>query len=128
MACRTRIRARGWNALGAGPGSLSGYIPVISKAQSSLRPQQRPSVTINNLAADAHTRKKYMTTSQELLSAWNPWLSNLCTHEFAGLEAAEPTNTILETVDPRIFDVEHWYTECGDNFNALRVHKAVHQE
>lgn len=61
--------------------------------------------------------------------AWNTSLSHSWTHEYLGLEAAELAKFVTsETRDPRIFDIDHWFRECGDDFNALCEHNPLHRE
>lgn len=61
--------------------------------------------------------------------AWNTSFSNCWTHEYVGLEAADlAENVTPETRDPRVFDIDHWYKDCGDDFNALCEHDPFHRE
>jgi hypothetical protein len=61
--------------------------------------------------------------------AWNSYLAGDITHEYTGL-AAEPLVTLVtdETNDPRIMELEHWFSECGDSFNSKCDHDPVEQE
>lgn len=43
--------------------------------------------------------------------AWNYRLAGPDPNEYSGLRAAIRSNTPVR--DPRIFDIEHWYSECG---------------
>lgn len=61
--------------------------------------------------------------------AWNTSLSSWWGHEYRDLEAADLAEQVTpETRDPRVFDIDHWYSNCGDDFNALCEHNPVHQE
>lgn len=61
--------------------------------------------------------------------AWNISLSNWWSHEFVGLDAAASTEQVTsETRDPRIFDLDHWYQACGNDFNALCQHNPIHRK
>lgn len=61
--------------------------------------------------------------------AWNTSLSHSWTHEYLGLEAAELAKFVTsETRDPRIFDIDHWFRECGDDLNAQCEHNPLRRE
>jgi hypothetical protein len=47
--------------------------------------------------------------------------------EFAGLKATSLVNRVVrnETHDPRTFDLEHWYSACGDDLAAKCDHDPV---
>jgi WW domain len=50
--------------------------------------------------------------------AWNFYLAAGGPSEFAGLRASRIAQSIMETTkDPRIYDLEHWYSDCGYDFN-----------
>lgn len=50
--------------------------------------------------------------------AWNAHMSGSRPNEFAGLQAVRRTRLVTEkTRDPRIYDIEHWYSRCGDGLN-----------
>jgi hypothetical protein len=61
--------------------------------------------------------------------AWNSYLAGDITHEYIGL-IAEPLVRLVtdETSDPRIMDLEHWFSECGDSFNSKCDHDPVELE
>jgi hypothetical protein len=60
---------------------------------------------------------------------WDTWSLDLYTHEYVGVKAVELSYAITpDTLDPRRYDIEHWYAECGDNFNALCAHNIIRQE
>lgn len=55
--------------------------------------------------------------------AWNFRLAAGGPSEFANLEAAQRANEVTQTTrDPRIYDLEHWYSDCGDKLNPSCSH------
>lgn len=55
--------------------------------------------------------------------AWNFHLAAGSPSEFANLEAAQRANEVTQTTrDPRIYDLEHWYSGCGDKLNPSCSH------
>jgi hypothetical protein len=55
--------------------------------------------------------------------AWNFHLAAGGPSELADLEAAQRANLVTQTTrDPRIYDLEHWYSDCGDNLNPSCSH------
>jgi hypothetical protein len=58
--------------------------------------------------------------------AWNTSLANPWTHEYVGLEAADLAKYVTpETRDPRIFDIDHWDNDCGNDLNAVCEHDPI---
>lgn len=45
-------------------------------------------------------------------------------HEYKGLRAAKRYAKLIgpDTRDPRVYELEHWYSECGRNVNAQCEH------
>lgn len=55
--------------------------------------------------------------------AWNFHLAAGVPSEFANLKAAQRANEVTQTTrDPRIYDLNHWYSDCGDNLNPSCSH------
>lgn len=55
--------------------------------------------------------------------AWNAHMSGPRPNEFSGLQAVRQTRLVTEkTRGPRIYDVEHWYSSCGDYLNPGCYH------
>jgi hypothetical protein len=47
-------------------------------------------------------------------------------NEDSGLLAARHTSSVKpSTRDPRIFDLQHWYSDCGDDINAQCSHDPI---
>ena len=50
--------------------------------------------------------------------AWNFHFAAGGPSEFMGLRATEKVDSITETTkDPRIYDLDHWYSDCAKSFN-----------
>ena len=61
--------------------------------------------------------------------AWNTSFANWWTHEYVGLEGADLARAVTpETRDPRIFDIDHWDKDCGDDLNALCEHDPIRRQ
>lgn len=61
--------------------------------------------------------------------AWNTYLSGSGVNEYMGLNAAKYASQVkASTRDPRILDLDHWYSDCGSNINAKCEHDPVFQE
>ena len=55
--------------------------------------------------------------------AWNHYLAGQGTTEYSGLKAvALVTQITAKTVDPRVYDIQHWYSYCSDDFNPTCAH------
>ena len=59
--------------------------------------------------------------------AWNASLAGDSGSEFTGLYATTLMNRVVrgETHDPRTFELEHWFSECGDDLTAKCSHDPV---
>ncbi|KAH0561970.1 hypothetical protein GP486_003321 [Trichoglossum hirsutum] len=58
--------------------------------------------------------------------AWNCRLSGSGANEFTGLHAALRAPLVPEnTRDPRIYDIEHWYSSCGDGMHPGCIHDPI---
>ena len=61
--------------------------------------------------------------------AWNYSLAGSEGGEYAGLRATHLAAEITdETRDPRIFDLEHWYSPCRGSFNLPCEHDPVYRK
>lgn len=61
--------------------------------------------------------------------AWNSSLSGTDVNEYAGLKAAKLAGLVCaSTRDPRTFDLDHWYLDCGDDINAACSHDPILRE
>lgn len=61
--------------------------------------------------------------------AWNTSLSGPGVNEYSGLKAANlATQVKASTRDPRILELEHWYSSCGDDINAKCEHDPIFLE
>ena len=56
--------------------------------------------------------------------AWNCYLFGPGENEFSKLQAAVLVKALIsdDTRDPRTFDLEHWYSDCGDDISAACNH------
>jgi hypothetical protein len=58
--------------------------------------------------------------------AWNAHYSSSGTNEYSNLLAARHSSKVKpSTRDPRILDLHHWYSDCGDDINAQCEHDPV---
>jgi hypothetical protein len=58
--------------------------------------------------------------------AWNSRLFGPGTNEFSHLHAARRAHSVPEMArDPRIYDIEHWYSRCGDDFKPGCKHDPI---
>ncbi|KAL8694789.1 MAG: hypothetical protein Q9218_000635 [Villophora microphyllina] len=58
--------------------------------------------------------------------AWDTSLSGPDLNEYTGLNAAKFADQVRpSTRDPRILDLNHWYTNCGDDINANCAHDPI---
>jgi len=49
--------------------------------------------------------------------AWNTHLAGSSVNEFSGLAAGQLASRVTgQTRDPRLYHIEHWYSDCGDSF------------
>jgi len=61
--------------------------------------------------------------------AWNCYLAPEGQSEYVDLAAAKLASVVnSETNDPRIFEIEHWYSPCGDDINSSCIHDPVVRE
>jgi hypothetical protein len=61
--------------------------------------------------------------------AWNYHLAGSGACEYDGLNATKLAHLVTgETRDPRIYDLEHWYENCGDYVNSLCLHDPIYRE
>lgn len=61
--------------------------------------------------------------------AWNTYLSGSGANEYTGLNATRYASQVkASTRDPRILDLDHWYSDCGSNINAECEHDPIIQE
>jgi len=61
--------------------------------------------------------------------AWNSSLSGPGVNEYTGLNAAKLADQFkTSSRDPRIFDLMHWYSVCGNNINAQCPHDPIFRE
>ena len=61
--------------------------------------------------------------------AWNCSLAGSENNEYAGLRAAALARLVTdETRDPRIYDLEHWYSPCGRYMNPSCEHDPVYRK
>jgi len=61
--------------------------------------------------------------------AWNTSLSGIGANEYTGLRAAVNAAQVNNsTRDPRIYDLDHWYSDCGYKINPKCEHDPVSQE
>jgi hypothetical protein len=61
--------------------------------------------------------------------AWNVYISAPETSEFSNLNAAARSMSVTsDTRDPRIFDLEHWYSDCSDDLNPSCSHDPIARE
>ena len=61
--------------------------------------------------------------------AWNCHLAGTRNNEFSGLQAARQADSVTkETRDPRIYDLEHWYSPCGDQIHPGCSHDPITRE
>jgi hypothetical protein len=61
--------------------------------------------------------------------AWNTYLSGRGVNEYTGLSAASYASQVnASTRDPRIFDLDHWHSECGSDINAKCEHDPIFRE
>ncbi|KAH7333254.1 hypothetical protein BKA65DRAFT_564395 [Rhexocercosporidium sp. MPI-PUGE-AT-0058] len=56
--------------------------------------------------------------------AWNFWLAGPEPNEYSGLRAAGKTSA-PPVRDPRVYDIEHWYSECGKYMRPRCLHDPV---
>ena len=58
--------------------------------------------------------------------AWNSRLSGPGPNEFSGLHAAHRAGLVPKMArDPRIYDIEHWYSGCGDDMSPGCAHDPI---
>lgn len=58
--------------------------------------------------------------------AWNSHLAGAGVNEFSGIQAAQRARLVTKgTRDPRIYDIEHWYSSCGDKFEPGCTHDPI---
>lgn len=58
--------------------------------------------------------------------AWNSSLSGPGLNEYTGTNAAKYADQIKpSTRDPRIMDLSHWYSDCGNDINAKCAHDPI---
>jgi len=58
--------------------------------------------------------------------AWNCRLAGPGVNEFTGLLAARRAPFVPEKArDPRIYDIEHWYSSCGDDMHPGCTHDPI---
>ena len=55
--------------------------------------------------------------------AWNHRLAGPGRNEYSGLRAA--SNPVVPTRDPRTFDIDHWYSECGKYLLPKCLHDPI---
>lgn len=61
--------------------------------------------------------------------AWNAYFCGSGPSEYTGLVATGYiTQVKSSTRDPRIFDLDHWYSDCGANINAKCEHDPITKE
>jgi hypothetical protein len=61
--------------------------------------------------------------------AWNFYLSACGKSEYMSLEAASFASQVTgQTRDPRIFDIEHWFSRCGDSLATGCSHDPVSRQ
>lgn len=61
--------------------------------------------------------------------AWNFYLSGCGKNEYTSLEAASFASLVTgQTRDPRIFDIEHWFSRCGDSLAPGCSHDPVFRQ
>ena len=61
--------------------------------------------------------------------AWNFHPAGPGTNEFSGLQAARQARLVTEkTRDPRTYDIEHWYSSCGDDMEPSCSHDIIAQQ
>jgi hypothetical protein len=61
--------------------------------------------------------------------AWNHHLVPAGQGEYKDLSAAKLVSSVSDdTIDPRIFDLDHWYSVCGDDINSTCIHDPVVRE
>ncbi|MCJ1266326.1 hypothetical protein MMC22_006209 [Lobaria immixta] len=61
--------------------------------------------------------------------AWNSSLSGPGVNEYTGLNAAKHTDQVKpSTRDPRTFDLNHWYLDCGNDINAKCTHDPIFRD
>lgn len=62
-------------------------------------------------------------------AAWNCHLAPAGQSEYKDLSAAKLASAVNDdTNDPRIFDLDHWYSTCGDNINPTCSHDPIVRE
>ncbi|KAL8834150.1 MAG: hypothetical protein Q9170_003897 [Blastenia crenularia] len=60
--------------------------------------------------------------------AWDSSLSGPYSNEYANLDAAKHASQVRSsTRDPRILDLDHWYSDCGNDINAQCDHDPIFQ-
>jgi hypothetical protein len=58
--------------------------------------------------------------------AWNYHLAGAGPSEYEGTEAAKRAKLVTATTrDPRIYDLEHWYSDCGEDLNPGCSHDPI---
>lgn len=58
--------------------------------------------------------------------AWNSHLAGPGVNEYTGLRAAKRADQVTDkTLDPGIFDLDHWYLRCGDHINPNCLHNPL---
>lgn len=58
--------------------------------------------------------------------AWNLYFIGTGTNEFEGLNARQLVPLVDKTThDPRVYDIEHWYSNCGNKFAAGCTHDPI---
>ena len=61
--------------------------------------------------------------------AWNAYYSGRNANEYSGLFATRRACEVKpSTRDPRIFDLHHWYSDCGNNINPTCEHDPILKE
>jgi len=61
--------------------------------------------------------------------AWNFYLSGCRKNEYTSLEATSFAGIVTgETLDPRILDIEHWFSSCGDSLTPGCCHDPVSRQ
>ncbi|KEF63730.1 uncharacterized protein A1O9_01708 [Exophiala aquamarina CBS 119918] len=61
--------------------------------------------------------------------AWRCHLAEAGQSEFKDLSAAKLASAVNDdTPDPRILDLDHWYSSCGDDINSTCIHDPVVRE
>jgi len=75
---------------------------------------------------EKETTKSSLSRFSDHWVAWNHQLAGPGLNEYSGLRAARtPLTHTVPVRDPRTFDIEHWYSECGKYMRPRCLHDPI---